>query len=161
MSGSSKNRNLWMEKRLHQRDEELINHVIGLFLNYKSTACIYIYSVYNDWKPHQLGNEYGWSSLTWTTHHVYTCYHILHLATFHIVTPPTPTCPPDKPPVNCFANPCQVTSCPAHPEARCESDFCGGCNARFFDDQDKEVTDSCSEWPYVYVGCLVKTGPRL
>lgn len=57
---------------------------------------------------------------------------------------PPPTCPPDKPPVNCFVNPCQFAKCPAHPNARCVSDFCGGCNARFFEDGE-EVTDTCGE----------------
>ena len=57
---------------------------------------------------------------------------------------PPPTCPPDKPPVNCFVDPCQFAKCPAHPNAKCVSDFCGGCNARFFEDSE-EVTDTCSE----------------
>ena len=57
---------------------------------------------------------------------------------------PPPTCPPDKPPVNCFVNPCKFAKCPAHPNARCVSDFCGGCNARFFEDGE-EVTDTCGE----------------
>ena len=63
-------------------------------------------------------------------------------------TAPPPTCPPDKPRVYCFVDPCQVTTCPAHPEARCVSDFCGGCNARFFDDEGNEVTKSCSKYGY-------------
>ena len=29
-------------------------------------------------------------------------------------TAPPPTCPPDKPRVYCFVDPCQVTTCPAH-----------------------------------------------
>ena len=63
-------------------------------------------------------------------------------------TAPPPTCPPDKPHVYCFVDSCQVTTCPAHPEARCVSDFCGGCNARFFDDEGNEVTKSCSKYGY-------------
>ena len=58
--------------------------------------------------------------------------------------PPSPTCPPDKPPVKCFVDPCQFAKCPAHPNAKCVSDFCGGCNARFFED-DEEVTDTCGK----------------
>ena len=52
-------------------------------------------------------------------------------------------CPPDKPPVNCFVNPCRFAKCRAHPYAKCRADFCGGCNARFFDSKGNEVTDSC------------------
>ena len=57
---------------------------------------------------------------------------------------PPPICPTDKPPVNCFVDPCQFAKCPAHANAKCVSDFCGGCNARFFED-DEEVTDTCGE----------------
>ena len=57
----------------------------------------------------------------------------------------SPTCPPDKPLVYCIINPCQVTSCPAHPGAICIPDYCGGCNARFFDKAGNEVTKSCGE----------------
>lgn len=64
-----------------------------------------------------------------------------------IVVPPPPTCPPDKPRVNCFVDPCQFAKCPAHPNAKCVSDYCGGCNARFFDG-GKEVTDTCGELHY-------------
>ena len=71
-------------------------------------------------------------------------------------TAPPPTCPPDKPRVYCFVDPCQVTTCPAHPEARCVSDFCGGCNARFFDDEGNEVTKSCSKYGY----SIIKTEHR-
>ncbi|XP_064384618.1 kielin/chordin-like protein [Halichondria panicea] len=56
--------------------------------------------------------------------------------------PPPPTCPPDKPLVSCFADPCMFATCPAHPDAVCVADFCGGCNARFFIGK-KEVTDTC------------------
>lgn len=48
-------------------------------------------------------------------------------------------CPVDKPLVACFADPCSVTSCPAFPNARCVSNFCGGCNAFFFDKSGKRV----------------------
>ncbi|GMH36055.1 hypothetical protein BSKO_03923 [Bryopsis sp. KO-2023] len=46
-------------------------------------------------------------------------------------------CPPDKPEVQCFADPCQVTQCDAFPNAKCVSNFCGGCNADFFVDGEK------------------------
>ncbi|XP_035679101.1 zonadhesin-like isoform X2 [Branchiostoma floridae] len=54
-----------------------------------------------------------------------------------------PMCPPGVPVFHCFANPCDVTSCPAHPEATCQANFCGGCNAEFFDEDGNEV--ACDE----------------
>ena len=45
--------------------------------------------------------------------------------------------------VNCFIDPCQFATCPAFPNASCLSDYCGGCNARFFDKDGIEVTDIC------------------
>ncbi len=59
-------------------------------------------------------------------------------------------CPPDKPLVNCFVDPCRFGKCPAHPTAVCRSDFCGGCNARFFDAKGNEVTDNCG----TYASCM-------
>ncbi len=56
-----------------------------------------------------------------------------------------PTCPPDKPQFYCLVDPCQVTDCPAHPDATCTADYCGGCNARFYDSDGNEVTDTCGE----------------
>jgi len=58
-----------------------------------------------------------------------------------------PTCVCDT--VNCFAQPCEVTSCDAFPDAVCEDDYCGGCNARFYLVNEKEgtkeeVTEKCS-----------------
>ena len=47
-----------------------------------------------------------------------------------------------KDPVACVQDPCQVTTCPKFPKAKCVSDFCGGCNARFFVGL-KEVTRKC------------------
>ena len=32
----------------------------------------------------------------------------------------------------CVENPCQTTSCPSYPEARCRIDFCGECKARWY-----------------------------
>ena len=54
------------------------------------------------------------------------------------------TCPDCTQPVNCVIDPCEVTACPAFPNATCRADFCGGCNARFFI-QRQEVTDQCNE----------------
>lgn len=52
-------------------------------------------------------------------------------------------CPPGVPVGNCFADPCDVTQCHAFPKAKCVSDFCGGCNAKFFLG-GKEVTHWCN-----------------
>ncbi len=62
-------------------------------------------------------------------------------------------CPPDKPLVYCFADPCEVTTCPAFPNAKCVSDFCGGCNARFFEG-GKEVTENCLQGGQWYMSFL-------
>ena len=35
-------------------------------------------------------------------------------------------------PVDCWANPCQVNSCRAYPEATCVANYCGGCHANFY-----------------------------
>ena len=52
---------------------------------------------------------------------------------------------PDDEIVNCLADPCDVNFCPAHPGAKCVSDFCGGCNAQFFaPGGEVEVTDTCN-----------------
>ena len=53
------------------------------------------------------------------------------------------SCPDGSQPVNCFANPCDVTTCPNHPNATCRADYCGGCYALFFDGDDNEVTKTC------------------
>ncbi|XP_035663466.1 uncharacterized protein LOC118407154 [Branchiostoma floridae] len=42
-------------------------------------------------------------------------------------------CPDDKPMARCMMDPCDVTSCSANPDATCVADYCGGCNANFFD----------------------------
>lgn len=47
-------------------------------------------------------------------------------------------CADGSPVVNCFANPCQVSSCDVE-GAICEADYCGGCNARWYDDAGARV----------------------
>lgn len=42
------------------------------------------------------------------------------------------TCPPGKQLVNCLVPPCQNAKCEANPGARCENNYCGGCNADFY-----------------------------
>ena len=34
--------------------------------------------------------------------------------------------------VECFVDPCEVTDCPAYPNAVFEADYCGGCNANCY-----------------------------
>ena len=34
--------------------------------------------------------------------------------------------------VYCFVSPCAFATCPAFPSARCVDDYCGGCFARFY-----------------------------
>ena len=46
--------------------------------------------------------------------------------------------------VECFVNPCEVTDCPAYPNATCEADYCGGCNANFYENGEL-VNDECGE----------------
>lgn len=54
-------------------------------------------------------------------------------------------CPDGSKPVNCKADPCQFATCPYFPEATCEADYCGGCNARFFVGKEhREVTALCA-----------------
>ncbi len=43
-------------------------------------------------------------------------------------------------PVQCFADPCQVATCP---EAECMSNYCGGCNAEFYDEAGQAVCQPC------------------
>ena len=52
-------------------------------------------------------------------------------------------CPPGVDLVNCFVDPCLLATCPAHPTAVCVANFCGGCNAEFFDALGNDVTNSC------------------
>lgn len=50
-----------------------------------------------------------------------------------------PKCPDGSQPVNCFADPCleQPTKCPD--AIRCVSDYCGGCNAHYYDESGNEI----------------------
>ncbi|BFZ05246.1 hypothetical protein BsWGS_08285 [Bradybaena similaris] len=45
--------------------------------------------------------------------------------------------------VECFVEPCMVNKCSAVPEATCRDDYCGGCKARWYLD-DNEVTAKCT-----------------
>ena len=55
--------------------------------------------------------------------------------------------------VNCFVDPCMFASCRAYPQATCQSNYCGGCNAEFFDASGSDVTALC--------GSATTTVPRL
>jgi hypothetical protein len=44
-------------------------------------------------------------------------------------------------PVNCFADPCSVQSCPS---GKCTANYCGGCNAEFTDQYGFQVCTPCS-----------------
>ena len=54
------------------------------------------------------------------------------------------TCPCLEGYVECFVDPCEVTVCPAFPYATCEADYCGGCNANFYQN-GLIVNDGCGE----------------
>ena len=54
------------------------------------------------------------------------------------------TCPCLEGYVECFVDPCEVTDCPAFPYATCEADYCGGCNANFYQNSEL-VNDECDE----------------
>lgn len=57
--------------------------------------------------------------------------------------PPPPTsC--TLPIFSCLVDPCMFASCPAHPLATCRSNYCGGCNADFFDVNGMDVTTLCN-----------------
>jgi len=50
--------------------------------------------------------------------------------------------------VECFMDPCEVTFCPTFPYAICESDYCGGCNANFYQNGElvnNECSNPCSQ----------------
>ena len=60
---------------------------------------------------------------------------------FHTSSAPTSTCPDGTPMVSCFNDPCG--ECPNYPNARCEVNYCGECNAVYYDESGKNVTDYC------------------
>ncbi|XP_035683317.1 zonadhesin-like isoform X1 [Branchiostoma floridae] len=48
-------------------------------------------------------------------------------------------CPPGVDLVSCTQDPCVNAECAAHPTAMCKANYCGGCNAVFYDDQGNKV----------------------
>jgi eight-cysteine-cluster-containing protein len=51
------------------------------------------------------------------------------------------TCADGSQPVNCFVDPCQVA--PECPEGECVANYCGGCNAEFYDARGNAVCEAC------------------
>ncbi|GAU97063.1 hypothetical protein RvY_08422 [Ramazzottius varieornatus] len=60
---------------------------------------------------------------------------------------PGSLCRDGKPIVNCFVQPCLGKTCSNYPNAVCQDDYCGGCNARFFVGR-REVTYRCGSQYY-------------
>ncbi|XP_078349655.1 thyroglobulin-like isoform X1 [Oculina patagonica] len=48
-------------------------------------------------------------------------------------------CPRGAPFMMCLDNPCEGSSCPANPKAKCRANSCGKCTPQFFDDNDNVV----------------------
>jgi len=61
----------------------------------------------------------------------------------HLIIALSTACPHGVPVFNCFVDPCTTASCPNYPQARCVSNYCGGCNYNFFDSAGTDVTDRC------------------
>ncbi|XP_072039473.1 uncharacterized protein [Amphiura filiformis] len=66
-------------------------------------------------------------------------------------------CPPGIPSVRCFANPCDVSSCPSYPNAQCVASYCGGCFALFFEEDGSPIRE-CSGCPINY--CTLEWDPQ-
>ena len=45
--------------------------------------------------------------------------------------------------MKCFADPCQVNTCPEFPDAICKASYCGGCFANFYDGNG-EIIEKCN-----------------
>ena len=54
-------------------------------------------------------------------------------------------CPRGVPFMMCLANPCEGSSCPANPKAKCRANSCGQCTPQFFDDNDNLVDCAASK----------------
>ena len=52
-------------------------------------------------------------------------------------------CPPGVPVVDCVADPCLGRVCPGYPDAVCRPNYCGGCNAFFYDANGNPIS-GCS-----------------
>ncbi|XP_078610455.1 uncharacterized protein LOC144881327 isoform X4 [Branchiostoma floridae x Branchiostoma japonicum] len=54
-------------------------------------------------------------------------------------TPEPETCPNGEPLVECFVDPCRYTTCPAYPGAVCVPNYCGSCQAVFYNTKGSPV----------------------
>ncbi|XP_076804661.1 uncharacterized protein LOC143448699 [Clavelina lepadiformis] len=52
-------------------------------------------------------------------------------------------CPPGVPQVRCLVPPCKDAKCPAHPDAECRENYCGGCHFDFFLNESKLQRRDC------------------
>ena len=48
-------------------------------------------------------------------------------------------CPAGVPVARCLVDPCSVSSCESNSKAKCKANYCGGCNAEWFDGQGLPV----------------------
>ena len=67
-------------------------------------------------------------------------------------------CPRGVPFMMCVANPCEGSSCPANPKAKCRANSCGQCTPKFFDDNDKLI--DCAASKYCNLSAMVKSKPE-
>lgn len=52
-------------------------------------------------------------------------------------------CPAGSPVAMCSEDPCKRATCPGHKSARCVANYCGGCNAFFYNNKGKKI--QCGE----------------
>eukprot|EP01012_Entosiphon_sulcatum_P013615 TRINITY_DN1883_c0_g1_i1.p1 TRINITY_DN1883_c0_g1~~TRINITY_DN1883_c0_g1_i1.p1 ORF type:complete len:929 (+),score=164.55 TRINITY_DN1883_c0_g1_i1:130-2916(+) len=55
-------------------------------------------------------------------------------------------CPDGKAPVACIMDPCRTATCASNPNAQCVADYCGGCNAIFYD-ANRQAVAGCGSVP--------------
>lgn len=79
--------------------------------------------------------------LNWTSHPYTRPGQTSYL--YSLIIALSTACPHGVPIYNCFIDPCTTASCPNYPQARCVSNYCGGCNYNFFDSAGTDVTDRC------------------
>lgn len=49
----------------------------------------------------------------------------------------------------CDVNPCDIATCPARTDATCRPNFCGSCDAVFYDSNDNPVNCSCPAGEFI------------
>jgi len=54
-------------------------------------------------------------------------------------------CPPGVPMAMCSDDPCKISTCPTNKQAVCKANFCGGCNAVYYDKDGSKVNCSDSD----------------